>query len=83
MASNNKVKPYFTGIQNETIIINSAFDSLEGVRAIDDIEGDISSRIVVRGKIDTKRLGQYQLTYTVKDSAGNMAIKKRKVVVVE
>lgn len=83
VASNNKVKPYFTGIQNETIIINSAFDSLEGVRAIDDIEGDISSRIVVRGKIDTKKLGQYQLTYTVKDSAGNMAIKKRKVEVVE
>lgn len=53
-----------------------------GAVATDETDGDISDKIEISGHVDTQILGEYELTYNVKDAAGNFAIeKKRKVEV--
>ena len=60
-----------------------AIDLLKGITAIDDHEGDITSRIIVEGKVNSEEPGDYQIVYTVKDNAGNVGKKVRKVTVVK
>ncbi|NAS14351.1 BspA family leucine-rich repeat surface protein [Poritiphilus flavus] len=55
-----------------------------GATATDDIDGDLSSDIVIGGDtVDTNVLGSYELTYDVSDAAGNAADQKTRVVIVE
>lgn len=51
-----------------------------GATAIDDKDGDVSSKITVSGTVGTVP-GNYTRTYTVTDMAGNMASKDRYVTV--
>lgn len=44
-----------------------------GAKASDNVDGDISSRIVVSGSVDTNTPGTYTLRYNVSDAAGNAA----------
>ncbi len=53
-----------------------------GAEAIDDLEGNISSSIQVESTVDINQAGEYQVTYSVMDSAGNNAISKQRVVIV-
>ena len=53
----------------------------EGATAIDKKDGDLTSKIVVTGKVDTSKKGTYTLTYTVEDKAKNKATKTRTVIV--
>ncbi|KRT57715.1 protein of unknown function (DUF5011) [endosymbiont of Ridgeia piscesae] len=53
-----------------------------GASAEDDVDGDITDRILVDGEVDVETAGSYQLTYTVSDSAGNTATVIRTVDVV-
>jgi hypothetical protein len=48
--------------------------------AYDDIESDISSRIITSGTVDTNHLGSYTLTYNVSDLAGNSAATKTRTI---
>jgi hypothetical protein len=52
-----------------------------GATAIDDIDGDLTSQIVVSGRINTNVLGTQSLTYSVTDRAGNKATAVRTVQV--
>ena len=54
-----------------------------GASAEDNLDGDISSAIIVTGNVNTAVLGQYELTYYVEDQAGNSAEETRTVEVVE
>ena len=63
-------KPFFTGVDNEAIAINTSFDPLEGVNATDAEDGDITNLIEVSGAVDSSIEGSYKLTYSVTDSAG-------------
>ena len=40
---------------------------ISGAIAIDDRDGDITDKIVITGKVDTKKEGIYIITYTVED----------------
>ncbi|MCF6364408.1 MAG: DUF5011 domain-containing protein [Gammaproteobacteria bacterium] len=52
-----------------------------GVTATDDIDGDITSRIVVAGDtVDTAVAGTYVVTYDVSDLAGNFAVQLTRTV---
>ena len=51
--------------------------------AVDDIDGDISHRIVIEGDVDTKKAGSYQVVYQVKDNHENEASVVRDVLVKE
>lgn len=53
-----------------------------GFVAIDNIDGDITSRVKVNGTVDTNKAGQYTLIYIVSDESGNVSEKKRIINVV-
>ncbi len=54
-----------------------------GATAHDNLDGDITNKINITGSVNTSNVGQYTITYTVTDNAGNSASKKRTVNVVE
>jgi len=49
--------------------------------ATDNIDGDISSKIITTGTVNTSAEGTYTITYTVADTAGNVATATRVVTV--
>jgi hypothetical protein len=52
-----------------------------GASATDNVDGDISDRIVVDNPVNTDRAGTYTITYSVEDLAGNTAVATRTVIV--
>ncbi len=54
-----------------------------GATAVDAVDGDLTSVIVVNGAVDTSKKGPYTLTYSVSDAAGNAASASRMVVVAD
>lgn len=74
-------KPVISGAAGKSIPFNSTFNPKTGIKAKDDKDGDLTSAIRVEGKVDTKKVGAYNLTYTVADKAGNVAKVTRKITV--
>jgi hypothetical protein len=62
---------------------NEPFDQMKNVRAYDEPDGDITSKITVTGTVDITKPGVYTLTYKVKDNAGLEDILVRKITVLE
>ncbi|MEG0275688.1 MAG: DUF5011 domain-containing protein [Coprobacillus sp.] len=79
----NKVLPIITGANDITIKVSEAFDPLKDIKATDDIEGDITSRMIHEGVVNNQLPGVYQIVYTVSDNAGNIGKVVRKVTVTE
>lgn len=52
-----------------------------GVTAVDDVDGDITSTVTTSGTVDTSKVGNNVITYTVSDSSGNTTTVERTVVV--
>ncbi|EJZ81621.1 hypothetical protein HMPREF9719_01442 [Corynebacterium otitidis ATCC 51513] len=73
--------PVLTVPGDATIAAGDPFDPLEGVSAVDDVDGDITDRVVVEGAPDTQTPGTYEVTYLVADAAGNQAAASRIVTV--
>lgn len=74
-------KPVIKGATNKTIRLKSSFNAKSGVSAKDNIDGNLTSKIKVNGKVNTKKRGVYKVTYTVTDGAGNKATVTRKITV--
>ena len=54
-----------------------------GYKAIDNCDGDISSKVVTEGSVDTNTPGTYTIKYKVSDNAGGSDSKERKVNVIK
>ncbi len=54
-----------------------------GARATDDVDGDITDKIVRSGTVDISTVGEYTITYTVSDTSGNTSTVTRKIIVQE
>ncbi len=54
-----------------------------GYTAVDNCEGDITSKVKVSGRVSIYRPGTYTLTYSVADAFGNVGSATREVVVKE
>ncbi|MBR4863989.1 MAG: polysaccharide deacetylase family protein [Oscillospiraceae bacterium] len=54
-----------------------------GFTAVDNCEGDVTSRVKVSGSVSIYRPGTYTLTYSVADAFGNVGSATREVVVKE
>ncbi|MCX7697012.1 MAG: DUF5011 domain-containing protein [Bacteroidales bacterium] len=52
-----------------------------GATAEDDNDGNLTSQITTTGTVNTNKVGEYTITYTVSDEAGNTATATRKVYV--
>lgn len=77
------VKPVITilGANPMTTKYRSTFID-PGATALDNRDGDITSRILRSGTVNTLRLGTYTLKYNVTDLSGNAADQKSRSVVV-
>jgi len=54
-----------------------------GATALDNIDGDLSSRIVIGGdSVDTRTQGVYVVTHNVSDAAGNAALEVSRTITV-
>ena len=66
-------------IQTTEVVIGvgETYDLLDGVTGSDDVDGDITGRIVIeKGGYDPDIAGKYTVTYNLTDSAGNTAAPK-------
>lgn len=79
----NNVVPQIKGANDCVIHVGDEFDLRKGVKAYDDLEGDITDRIIIEGYVDNNQSGEYQVVYRVLDNQGNMAKVVRKVTVEE
>ncbi len=70
------------GNEVENMYIGGEYEE-SGATATDDLDGDLTNKIVVTKNIDTNKIGSYTVLYTVKDSSGNVGETKRRVEVVQ
>lgn len=73
----DKTAPVFDGLQENVEITDkdkSAPDYLEGVKAIDEIDGDVTASLKVDdSNVQYGKAGSYSITYTATDESGNKA----------
>jgi len=69
------------GSASITLIQNATYMELNAT-ATDIVSGNVSSSIVITGRVDTSVIGTYTLTYTAIDSAGNSGTAVRRVNVI-
>ena len=69
---------------DKTITVGDTFDPKAGVTAKDAEDGDLTDKIaVLKNTVDTKKAGEYEVTYKVTDSDGATRTKTIKVTVKE
>ena len=68
------------GKEREIVALGSTYNDKKAV-AEDNVDGNISEKIAIEGVVDTNKLGTYEITYKVSDSAGNETSVKREVKV--
>ncbi len=61
------------GDNPQIIEVGTAYTEL-GATAVDDVDGDISSNIVINSTVDANTVGSYTVTYSVSDATGNEAV---------
>lgn len=81
VVSKDSEGPIFSGIDNKVIKVGDAFGALDGVRATDKTDGDLTTSINVTGVVDVDKVGTYTLTYTVSDLSGNITSLDRQIIV--
>jgi len=79
----DSTKPVIYGTVDKKLNINSQFDSMAGVSAVDNVDGELTKSIKVTGIVDTKKKGSYTLTYMVSDKFGNVTTVKRTITVID
>ncbi|ERJ11766.1 immunoglobulin-like domain-containing protein [Haloplasma contractile] len=68
------IPPVITGVQDFMVTVGSDLPNLlEGVTAIDNSDGDLTSDIIInKNNLDLNTVGVYMITYEVTDSDGNL-----------
>ena len=71
-----------TGDNPATVEMGSPYIEV-GATASDNVDGDLTSDIVITGTVNTSVVGTYTITYSVTDAAGNTGTATRTVNVVD
>lgn len=81
---NDTIKPKIElfGDKEITITVGDKYEEL-GALAKDNVDGDLTKKIKISGKVNTSKAGTYEITYTVSDKSKNKATAKRKIIVKE
>jgi hypothetical protein len=75
-------KPVLTLVNPGSITVSLGSEYIDpGYNAVDNVDGDITAKVVLEGAVDTSSLANYPITYTVQDAAGNTATASRIVTV--
>ncbi len=64
-----------------TMPFNSAYVE-PGYNATDNVDGDITSKVIVTSTLNTTKAGTYHIHYDVADDAGNQAVRQNRTVTV-
>jgi len=77
-------KPNITLNGNDTIYsyVNDDVKD-EGVKVVDNCDGDITNKVKVDNKVNKDKVGNYTITYSVTDKGGNSNSIERKVIINE
>lgn len=75
-------KPVITlfGDKEITLTVGDKYTE-PGAVATDNVDGDLTKKIKITGKVNTKVVGTYEITYTVQDKSKNKSSVKRTVIV--
>ena len=68
------------GSKKEYIKVGTEYTE-KGFEAFDNVEGDVSGKVVVIGQVDTTKVGMYKISYEVKDESGNSSVVNREIYV--
>lgn len=80
----DNVKPIINLKENEVILYEGEEYQEPGYTAIDNVDGDITRKVIIESNLNTKEQGTYYITYLVTDSSGNYSDKKtRKIIIKE
>lgn len=84
---NDSTPPVITEVNKPKIFYTTQTDSIDlasYATAVDDIDGDITDRIVITSTpdFDKNRVGIYEITYNVQDEAGNSAAPLKIMIVI-
>jgi hypothetical protein len=79
----DKNPPIITLIGSSTtsLAVDQTYTEL-GATAADNVDGDVTSHIVITGSVDIETAGTYYINYNVSDAAGNSAEQKTRTVIV-
>lgn len=66
------------GANPMTLAIGETYEE-PGFKVTDNVDKNLDKKVKVTGKVDTSKIGNYKVKYTVKDSAGNEKIVTRVV----
>lgn len=69
-AEKGNTAPVIKGAVNRTIEWNSKFNAMSGITAQSGKGENLTSKVSVKGTVDTKKAGVYKLTYKVADTDG-------------
>src|SRR5690554_1907423 len=75
--------PVISHATDKSIEQYTIFDPRSGVTALDDLDGDLTSKIEITGQVNTNIVAVYELTYKVTNSVGNTDTVLRKITVTE
>lgn len=64
----------------EYVEVNGSYQEF-GYQAIDRCDGDITSKVIVHGKVDVSKEGSYMVSYEVTDASGNQEKVTRTIIV--
>ena len=79
---NDNVNPEISLIHSDNLTFKKGKKYKEfGAKAIDNCDGDITSRIEIVSNVDVNKVGDYVVTYKVKDSSDNESIITRNIKV--
>ncbi len=67
------------GEENIAVLLGQQYTD-PGATAVDDVDGEITGKIVVMNSVNTNTAGSYTVTYNVTDQAGNHAVELRRTV---
>ena len=81
---NDKTNPVISLIGSNALTVEFGESYVEqGATASDNVDGDLSSAIVITGSVDTSTKGNYSLYYNVADAAGNNATQVTRIITVQ
>lgn len=71
----------FTGVEDKTINLYEEFDLLDGVKAIDNVDGELEVEIVDDDSFTNDFIGSYTIVYSAKNSIGEEKTVERSIAV--
>lgn len=79
----DKEAPVLSHVEDKILQIGESFLPLKDVSAKDNVDGNITNQIQVKGQVDTNKKGIYTVLYSVQDQAKNQTQKERQIYVID